>query len=410
MMNVGDFLSISEQGEFLSKYAKRPFNSSGFSEKWLQKVIFENIELIKPTDPVYEKIRVIPLCREFSLNDGVRNLFVDILAVTETGRIILIECKLWKNPQARREVLAQAFEYASNMQSLSYSDLSAKLKSSISSGHEDPLIYALQKSKIDVDQVLFINRVDQSLKKGNFHIIIAGDGIRSDLANLVNSPVLQTMTADLSLLEIAIHQNEENGILLYPSTPARVETLTRTVLISPEGMPVQIEEDVGEPQIESKITSGRGPMNENTKELNSIFWNNAIKRIEFDHPDQEPLRKGGNNWCKALLPYPLNWITAYRTKNSIGVFLRITGEDVARYQEFFEGQLDILKNEISPDVRLQTPDAASNKWSSAFFIVVTYKDIDTLDPKNEEFQIDWLKIHLNKFVNYLRPLIVNLPK
>ena len=34
-----------------------------------------------------------------------------------------------ENPQARREVLAQTLEYASLMQRLSYSDLTAKLKS-----------------------------------------------------------------------------------------------------------------------------------------------------------------------------------------------------------------------------------------------------------------------------------------
>ena len=89
---------------------------------------FANIDLIQPTDAGYDRIQLVPLCRELNLNDGIRNLFLDILAITETGKLILIECKLWKNPQARREVLAQAFEYASLLQSLSYSDLSSKLR------------------------------------------------------------------------------------------------------------------------------------------------------------------------------------------------------------------------------------------------------------------------------------------
>ena len=59
--------------------------------------------------------------------------FLDILAVTETGRLILVECKLWKNPQARREVLAQVIEYASLLQTLSYSDFVSRLKKYIRS-------------------------------------------------------------------------------------------------------------------------------------------------------------------------------------------------------------------------------------------------------------------------------------
>ena len=168
-----------------------------FDEKWLQNVIFNNIALIKPTNPIYDRIKIIPLCRELTLNDGIRNVFLDILAITETGRLVLIECKLWKNPQARREVLAQTLEYAS-LQTLSYSDLVSKLKQHISSGTEDPIAFQL-KDNIDFHEELLIDRISQSLKE-NFHLIIAGDGIRTDLVNLVNSRVMTGMTADLSLL------------------------------------------------------------------------------------------------------------------------------------------------------------------------------------------------------------------
>ena len=125
-MKSGDIFAISEDGELLERFVRRPLNvGAQFDEKWLQEVLFANIDLIQPTDASYDRIKLVPLCRELNLNDGIRNLFLDILAITETGKLTLIECKLWKNPQARREVLAQAFEYASLLQSLSYSDLSS---------------------------------------------------------------------------------------------------------------------------------------------------------------------------------------------------------------------------------------------------------------------------------------------
>lgn len=71
---------------------------------------------------------LVPLCREYPLLYGVSNVFLDLLGVSPTGRRVLIECKLWRNAGARREVIAQLFEYASLTSVLTYSDLEAKFK------------------------------------------------------------------------------------------------------------------------------------------------------------------------------------------------------------------------------------------------------------------------------------------
>jgi len=411
-MKSGDIFVLSKNGELKTRYKRHSLSTgSKFDEKWLQDVLFGNIELIQPTDSSYDRIKLIPLCRELNLNDGIRNLYLDILAVTETGKLILIECKLWKNPQARREVLAQAFEYASLLQSLSYSDLSSKLRKHIDSGNEDPIVFALGRAGASVDESLLISRIDQGIKKGNFHIVIAGDGIRTDLVNLVNSPAMTGMTADLSLLEISVHQNEDEEIILSPSIPQEIETVTRTVLISTEGMPVSIEDDeVTDANFANQSSSSQQPMKEETKELNTLFWQKAIKEISFSHPDQEPLRRGGSNWCKALLPAPLKWITAWRSKNQIGVFLRIDGDNIRKYQDFFTEQLELMQVEISPDIRLETPEEGTTGWSTALFVAVRKDDVDIYDPTTIEQQIEWYALHLDRFVNYVRPLVKQLSK
>ena len=411
-MKSGDIFAISEDGELLERFVRRPLNvGAQFDEKWLQEVLFANIDLIQPTDASYDRIQLVPLCRELNLNDGIRNLFLDILAITETGKLILIECKLWKNPQARREVLAQAFEYASLLQSLSYSDLSSKLRRHINSGSEDPIIFALRSAGISVDESLLISRIDQGMKKGNFHVVIAGDGIRTDLVNLVNSPAMTGMTADLSLLEISVHQDGEGKTLLTPSVPQEIETVTRTVLISTEGMPVSIEEDESEINpLPNQASPTQRRMKEEKKELNTLFWQKAIEEIKFSHPDQDPLRRGGSNWCKALLPAPLKWITAWRSKDQIGVFLRIDGEDIPKYKVFFEERLDLMREEISSDISVNIPSEGSDDWSTALFLSVNYSEIDVYDPNTMDHQIEWLAEHLDKFINYIRPLVNQLPK
>ena len=408
-MKTGDVFVFSKTGKLTTKFDRQKLGGESlFDEKWLQEVLFENIDLIKVSDPAYDRIRIIPLCRELSLNDGFRNLFLDILAVTETGKLVLIECKLWKNPQARREVLAQTLEYASLMQKLSYSDLAAKLKKHIPAGSGDPIAYLFNEKQLDFDEGLLIDRIAQNMRRGDFHLIIAGDGIRGDLANLVSSSVMSGMTAELTLLEIAVHQNQTGEILLSPSVPSETETVTRTVLVSAEGMPAIIEEDVNPDVNSTSASSTPRPMQKEVKEANNAFWSHAMSSISFDHPEQEPLRRGGNNWCKALLPDPLKWVTAWRTKDKLGVFLRINNDEVNFYRSFFEERLEAMKAEVSPDIRVETPEGKSG-WTEALFISVALKDIDTLDPKTEETQIKWLSDHLNRFVNFLRPLIKELP-
>ena len=410
-MKSGDVFIFDETGNLKSKYERQSLGTGSiFDEKWLQKVLFENIELIKVCDPVYDKVKIVPLCRELTLNDGIRNLFLDVLAVTETGRLVLIECKLWKNPQARREVLAQTLEYATLMQKLSYSDLAAKLKKHIHSGSEDPISYRLREAGLNFDESLLINRLSENIKQGDFHLIIAGDGIRGDLFNLVNSSVISGMTADLSLLEIAVHKSSDGEIILCPSVPSETETIKRTVLLSAEGMPAIIEEDL-EIQTEGATTSGVSrPMHKEVKQSNTLFWQKAIAQITFEHPDQEPLRRGGNNWCKASMPEPLKWITAYRSKDRIGIFLRITGDRIDFYEQFFRDRMGALKAEISPDIRIELPDDKDDGWSAAFFLSLRVDNIDTLDPRTENRQLEWYTEHLNKYVNYLRPLVSQLPK
>ena len=152
-MNSNKVILLGEDGQSRHEFTKVGISSdSNFDEKWLQERIFEDISLLNVIDPSFEKIAIVPLCREFSLHDSVRNVFLDILAVTATGQLVLVECKLWKNPQARREVVAQIFEYASLLKSLSYGDLVAKLKRSTEAGDQDPILHQFKMNGVEFDE------------------------------------------------------------------------------------------------------------------------------------------------------------------------------------------------------------------------------------------------------------------
>ena len=403
-MDTGDALFLAANGGGAKSVFRRvPFGSLRFDEKWLQAQIYENINLLKVTDPVYDRVRIVPLCREFTLNDSIRNVFLDILAVTETGRLVLVECKLWKNPQARREVLAQLIEYASLLQYLSYGDLVAKLHRYVGRENGDPIIQRFREAGVEASEPVLIDRIARSLKDGDFQLIIAGDGIRADIQNLAHSKVLGGAKSDISLLEIGIFENDQDGIILIPSVPVRTETLTKTVLVTPTGAPVTIQEDVPEA---SEVEPSR-QMTSETKARNAVFWDKVIEFLKFDHPDQGPARRGGNNWIKVAFLEPFQWITAWRSKDEFGIYLKLSlsnEPEAEKAKAFFSERLDELKSGIDPHVRVETSDDKTG-WARGFWIALKVTDTDTANPATEQMQIEWFQDRLNKFVNTIRPLM-----
>lgn len=89
------------------------------NEAWLRDTLFINPEII-PTDDIDSTFGpLVPLCKELRTDAGL----IDAVFINERGRLTIVECKLWKNPQARREVVAQALDYVSALTGWTYADL-----------------------------------------------------------------------------------------------------------------------------------------------------------------------------------------------------------------------------------------------------------------------------------------------
>ena len=85
-----------------NKSILRPQQKEAMSEKFIQQLVFENPDClpISEIDDAYSPL--IPVCME--LNTPVGPL--DILMITPNGKLVIIETKLCRNPEARRKVVA----------------------------------------------------------------------------------------------------------------------------------------------------------------------------------------------------------------------------------------------------------------------------------------------------------------
>lgn len=201
---------------------------SQYDEKWLRGQLFDfpHALPIQEIDP--HAGALVPVCMELRTDGGP----ADILYVTRTGKIVLVETKLWRNAEARRVVVAEILDYAKELSGWTYEDL-AREAAQASKGGPEHLLRRVRAAHPDLDEATFVDGINRSLARGDFILIIAGDGIRSGAEALV--PFLErfgNLSFHFALIEIASYRLANGSFLLQPRILAKTELLHRTVYVT----------------------------------------------------------------------------------------------------------------------------------------------------------------------------------
>ena len=132
---------------------------------------------------------------------GTRAGSADALYLTPTGRIILAEFKLWRNPGARREVIGQILDYAGVLASWSYDDLEREVRNRTKRSPFE----IVSEAHGSVQEHIFVDRVARRLKRGEFLLLIIGDGIRQGVEEIASYVQEHSgLRLNLALVEAAI--------------------------------------------------------------------------------------------------------------------------------------------------------------------------------------------------------------
>jgi hypothetical protein len=123
----GNFVLLDQAGKLEKGERVYLGDVTGKNEVWLRDTLFDNPEII-PTDDIDTAFGpLVPLCKELYTDAGR----IDAVFINERGRLTIVECKLWKNPQARREVVAQTLDYVSALTEWSYADLQRQVSAAV---------------------------------------------------------------------------------------------------------------------------------------------------------------------------------------------------------------------------------------------------------------------------------------
>ena len=283
------------------------------------------------------------------------------------------------------------------MRRWSFGDLTERLRQKLGWTGTNPLYAHAARHWPDLDEARFVDGVAASLRLGDFHLVVAGDGIRSDLqaiaAHLVGHGAGM---ARLALLEIQIWGDDAGRTLVVPNLTLKTEVIEQRVLMA-AGMPVVIEETPA-----NAISSGEAiermidPEDAAKRAGNREFWQRFIDTVRFDHPEQTLPRHGGNNWVRLDLPGHPGGVTLYRSKVETGVFLRLDGEAGEAAWAALEPGIGELAREsglaLSASITGQAPfrGRISVTAGRAAF-------------EGDSQELEWLRESANRFVSVMRP-------
>jgi hypothetical protein len=160
----GDFVLFEEAGKLEKGERVYLGDVKGKNEGWLRDTLFENPEIIPVNDIDSTFGPLVPLCKELRTEAGQ----IDAVFINERGRLTIVECKLWKNPQARREVVAQALHYFSAISGWSYADLQRQVAAAVGSQGNIPFELVRKHSGGNLRERKFVDAVSRSLREGRF--------------------------------------------------------------------------------------------------------------------------------------------------------------------------------------------------------------------------------------------------
>jgi hypothetical protein len=271
------FVDIDNRAQVLSpvRLGKTPEEDSNRREAFIQNLVHDHPALIPMAEiePAFSPL--IPVCKELPTPAG----YLDNLWITPWGGLVLGEAKLVRNPQARREVVAQALDYARAVANWSFDDLEAAVR--IALKQPAMTLWSLVHNETDLTEDQFVDAVERRLRTGQFLLLIIGDGIQEGVEALTAYLQLHAgLHVGLALLDLSLWRNIDGGLIVIPRVPMRTVLIERGI--------VRIDADqarIDPPSISMPAAGVRASKPKPTTSSEAEFFDNlAIRRPELVEP------------------------------------------------------------------------------------------------------------------------------
>jgi len=347
---------------------------------------------IAEIDPLF--VGAVAICRELNTPAGP----IDNFLVTPSGLPVLVECKLWRNPQGRREVVGQILDYAKELSRWSSSDLQREVSRCLGRTG-DPVLDLVRQADPAVNEIQFNDALTANLRRGRFLLIILGDGIREGVEAIAE--YLQAHAGlhfSLGLVEYPIYAMPNGDRLVAPRVLARTNVVVRNVVALPGGYSLGGGGD--DEAADAEVDPDRVALTD----AQQAFWQEFLDELKLDDPEQPVPKPARQGYIGFGMPAPQgsSWLTVYRDlhRNEVGVFLsahRNTPGDFAL--RAIADDWETVKTALGGTVRL-----TENKFPQPR-IIDSFKAGPLDRPEVRKVAFTWLAERVNTFVNVMRPRV-----
>jgi len=373
-----------------------------YDEAWLQRLLFRHPEALPIAEIDDSFSGLIPLCIEMDTPAGP----VDAVYITVTGRLALLEAKLWRNPEARRKVVSQILDYAKELPSWDYSRLDvavrqARKNEATTKGEDFPGIAEfVAKTNPGLVQHQFQDAVTKSLARGDYLLLVAGDGIREGVGAIAQFLDRNgSLHFTFGLIECAIYDAPDRGHYVHPRVLAQTTKIPRTVLVSGGNQITEVESE-----IEEKAASEARPDLIESRAKYQKFWKEFLTMVRVEASQLVSKPATSTNQFFWMQKGSEGWISPYlgQSKGHAGVYLGFyRGEKGDRMYQALRQSKDEINKALGVDVEWRSKNGQN--W------VIIVKDFpgELLTDSREAVQ-KWLADHTERFVSVFRPRIDQL--
>lgn len=385
---------------------KGPESTAVYNEDWLQKLLYRHPEALPVREIEDAFAGAIPLCREMGLQPAGD---ADIVYVTPSGRLVVVEAKLWRNPEARRKVISQILDYAKELAKLDFDSLDRAVRSARQRiDKEDPpkgLIEILESSGREFDEAEFRDALTRNLKRGDMLLLIVGDGIREGAGALTSFlESFASLHFTFGLVEVGIYQLPEGGQLVQPRVLAQSTIVRRVVVEFREGQVSITEEDAGEAaakaeeEVSEEVQRGR--------ERFRKFWEEFLSELVLETKEQPISAPATSTNQYFTMPKGSNaWVSAYLMQSGerAGVYLTFSKGPIGnRMYEALEQDKEAIEKEIG--IPIEWDSDGHKHWISAPEVGYSGQLIEDNGPAVRAMMAD----RVNRFVKVFRPRLQKL--
>jgi hypothetical protein len=383
--------------------------SGSRDEAWLRDFLFAHPVALPTASIDAAYVDPLPVCRELRTPAGR----IDCLFVTRFGGLVIVECKLWRNPQARREVVGQIFDYAKEIAAWGYADLQREVSIARGEPGTNALFSPVAAQYPDTDEAAFVDAVARNLARGRLMLLLAGDGIHESTERIVEYVGRYSgLHLTFGLVEIAGYEMPDGRLLVQAHVLARTTNIERAVvrvegpgadlagILTPEEAAPPGADDVGD-------AGTRRSFDPVVLEADRRWRRQFLERLRLDDPAQGVGRVGfGRVFLE--LPVPWAWMTAYssRRNNMCGNTLVLKGDAGAELFRALRAEQQDIDAELSA-----ASDADTITWRARddlCWVETRRQFLGSWTLEQEPAQLEWLLAATNAFVNTLRPRVLRL--